>query len=66
VGSVPLEAVEDQVQAERERALIVRAAWPEVLLDVLDQVGQFLARKLPEAVRHVEAGRARGKVVITG
>ena len=35
----PLEAVEDQVEPERERPLLLRTAFLEVLVDVLDEVG---------------------------
>ena len=47
----PLEAVEDQVEPERERALVVRVARLEVLLDVLDEVRQLARGKLPEEGR---------------
>src|SRR6185503_20640050 len=44
----PLQAVEDQVQPEREVALIVRVARLHVLLDVLREIRQVVDRELSE------------------
>ena len=51
----PLEAVEDQVEAELELAHVVRPGRGEVMLDVLDQVRVVVGREALQERR----GRAR-------
>ena len=44
------EPIEDQIEAEFELALLLRASFPEVLLDMLNEVRHLLARQLTQEV----------------
>jgi hypothetical protein len=47
----PFEAVEHEVETERELALVLGVARPQVLMDVFDEVWQFVDRELLEEAR---------------